>query len=96
MRKLNRGDRLLGPVEMRREIDLVRGSLLLGVAAALLFHPTGDCEDKEAEEIQQRIQKKGVEAVVGDLTGWSQDDADLETVVHDYHRLKTQSASSRL
>ncbi|KAG7093568.1 hypothetical protein E1B28_007238 [Marasmius oreades] len=39
LRKLKRGDRFLGPIEMCREFELERDALLVGVASALLFHP---------------------------------------------------------
>ncbi|KIK61916.1 hypothetical protein GYMLUDRAFT_165456 [Collybiopsis luxurians FD-317 M1] len=96
LRKLRRGDRLLGPIEMCRERNLERDTLLLGVAAALLFHPTGAQEDKEATEVQNRIQEEGIEKVVADLTGWSQDDEDLKKVVQNYNQLKGQPLTARL
>ncbi|KAF9077973.1 mannitol-1-phosphate 5-dehydrogenase [Rhodocollybia butyracea] len=93
LRKLKRGDRLLGPVEMCRERNLEHNTLLTGVAAALLFHPTGVNEDKEATEVQQRIEQEGIEKVVSDLTGWSQDETDLKQVIQEYHRLKGQPSA---
>jgi len=87
LRKLKRGDRLLGPIEMCREGNLERGALLLGVAAALLFHPTGENGDKEAMEVQERIQQEGIEKVVSDLTGWDNDDMDLQQIICDYNRM---------
>ncbi|KAJ8095186.1 hypothetical protein AAF712_007189 [Marasmius tenuissimus] len=39
LRKLKKGDRLLGPIEMCREFGLKHDGLLVGVASALLFHP---------------------------------------------------------
>ncbi|KAJ3974173.1 mannitol dehydrogenase C-terminal domain-containing protein [Lentinula raphanica] len=88
LRKLRKGDRLLGPVEMCREQNLPHDSLLLGIAAALLFHPTGVHEDQEANEMQEKIRQQGIEQVVADLTGWEKDDDDLQKVNEQYHRLK--------
>ncbi|ESK94862.1 mannitol-1-phosphate 5-dehydrogenase [Moniliophthora roreri MCA 2997] len=39
LRKLKKGDRFLGPIEMCREMGLPRDALLIGVASALLFNP---------------------------------------------------------
>lgn len=88
LRKLRRGDRLLGPVEMCRERNLEHDTLLLGISAALLFHPTGVHEDEEANELQDRIRREGIEAVVTDLTGWAKDDEDLRKVIREYSRMK--------
>ncbi|KAJ4470093.1 mannitol dehydrogenase C-terminal domain-containing protein [Lentinula aciculospora] len=90
LRKLRKGDRLLGPVEMCRERNLEHDTLLLGVAAALLFYPTGIHEDKEANEIHDRIQQEGIEEVVSDLTGWSKDDVDSQKIIQEYSRLKSE------
>ncbi|KAJ3789799.1 mannitol dehydrogenase C-terminal domain-containing protein [Lentinula aff. detonsa] len=89
LRKLRQGDRLLGPVEMCRERNLGHDTLLLGIAAALLFHPTGLHEDQEANEMQDRIQQEGIEKVVSDLTGWEIDDHDLQKITREYSRLKS-------
>ncbi|KAJ3801738.1 mannitol dehydrogenase C-terminal domain-containing protein [Lentinula aff. detonsa] len=89
LRKLRQGDRLLGPVEMCRERNLGHDTLLLGIAAALLFHPTGVHEDQEANEMQDRIQQEGIEKVVSDLTGWEKDDEDLQEITREYSRLKS-------
>ncbi|KAH7878923.1 mannitol dehydrogenase [Lentinula edodes] len=88
LRKLRRGDRLLGPVEMCRERNLEHDTLLLGISAALLFHPTGVHEDEEANELQDRIRREGIEAVVSDLTGWEKEDEDLRKVIREYSRMK--------
>ncbi|KAF5385538.1 hypothetical protein D9757_006721 [Collybiopsis confluens] len=95
LRKLRRGERLLGPVEMCKEKNLKRDSLLSGFAAALLFHPTHvsddeheQNEDQEATELQERISRDGVQRVVGELTGWSGDDEDLRKVVRKYDEFK--------
>ncbi|KAE9399228.1 mannitol-1-phosphate 5-dehydrogenase [Gymnopus androsaceus JB14] len=92
LRKLKRGDRLLGPVEMCRERSLEHDTLLLGVAAALLFHPTDG--DKEATEVQERIQRDGIEKVVSELTGWEYDDVDLQKIIGDYNRMKSYAVQT--
>lgn len=88
-RKLKQGDRLLGPIEMCRERNLEHDALLLGVAAALLFNPTGEHEDEDAIEIQQRIQRDGIDKVVSDLTGWSHDDKDSQKIIQEYNKMKS-------
>ncbi|KIK65816.1 hypothetical protein GYMLUDRAFT_38296 [Collybiopsis luxurians FD-317 M1] len=104
LRKLKRGERLLGPIEMCREHKLGRDTLLLGFAAVLLFDPskrnhstpeaTGteeeEHEDKEATELQEWIHRDGVDKVVRDLTGWNEDDEDLKKVVGKYGELTSQ------
>ncbi|KAF5351553.1 hypothetical protein D9758_007244 [Tetrapyrgos nigripes] len=87
LRKLKQGDRLLGPIEMCRELNLPRDALLKGVAAALLFSPQGG-EDEEATELQERLFKKGVKDVVLELTGWKDDDEDLGGILKEYENLK--------
>ncbi|KIK65795.1 hypothetical protein GYMLUDRAFT_93672 [Collybiopsis luxurians FD-317 M1] len=90
LRKLKRGERFLGPIEMCRELKLKRDTLLLGVAAALLFYPTGEHEDEEATELRDRVEHQGIEKVVTDLTGWDQDDEDLQKITQKYNRLKSE------
>ncbi|KAK7466362.1 hypothetical protein VKT23_005089 [Stygiomarasmius scandens] len=95
MRKLKRGDRLLGPIEMCREFDLPRDGLLTGVAAALLFAPEGG-EDKEAKELQESVKQKGLNDVLLELTGWKDGDEDLDKIIREYEGLKGKSQNSRL
>lgn len=90
LRKLKSGDRLLGPIEMCRERNLEHDTLLLGVAAALLFCPEKEHEDNEATELQERIQRDGVEKLVSDLTGWKSDDEDAQKIVREYNKMKGQ------
>ncbi|KAF5385534.1 hypothetical protein D9757_006725 [Collybiopsis confluens] len=90
LRKLKPGERFLGPIEMCREMNFERDHLLLGVAAALLFHPTGEDEDEEATELQEKIQKEGAEKVVADITGWGKEDDDLQKVIRKYNQLKSE------
>jgi mannitol-1-phosphate 5-dehydrogenase len=87
LRKLKQGDRLLGPIDMCRELNLPRDGLLTGVAAALLFSPEGG-EDKEAKELQEKIFQKGVKDVVAELTGWKDGDEDLGKIIKEYENLK--------
>ncbi|KAF9266825.1 NAD(P)-binding protein [Marasmius fiardii PR-910] len=51
LRKLKKGDRLLGPIELCREFGLDRDGLLVGVASALLFHPKKSTRRKSSAAV---------------------------------------------
>ncbi|THU97780.1 mannitol-1-phosphate 5-dehydrogenase [Dendrothele bispora CBS 962.96] len=95
LRKLKKGDRLLGPIEMCREFGLPREGLLMGVAAALLFAPK-DSEDEQVKELKGMIEEKGLRKVVLELTGWEEGDEDVEKVVGEYEKLKGKGFDCRL
>ncbi|KAL0568373.1 hypothetical protein V5O48_013620 [Marasmius crinis-equi] len=166
LRKLKKGDRLLGPIELCREYKLNHDGLLVGVASALLFHPRKSTRrksstaasgpssrrgsqagpasrknshgtsllnplaqlrlslqqtkaqqekeessaiveddyyeyefeeepaDPQAQEVSVMIAEKGLVPVILDLTGWKEDDEDVQKVVWAYEKLRDEGVEA--
>ncbi|VDC04070.1 unnamed protein product [Peniophora sp. CBMAI 1063] len=85
LRKLGRRDRLLGPIYMARLYDLPIDNLCRSVAAAFLFDLK---EDEESVELQEKVQKIGIEDAVVTITGFEKGTREFEAVVKAYNELK--------
>jgi len=66
LRKLGRGDRLLGPARMCIEYGIGVPHLAIGIAAALHYENE---EDEQSVEMRKAIAEKGLEQYVVELTG---------------------------
>ncbi|KAJ7509702.1 mannitol dehydrogenase domain-containing protein [Mycena galericulata] len=67
LRKLAKGDRLVGPARMCVEYGVPVHHLATGIAAALLYH---NADDEQSVEMQKNIEEKGVGTYVAELTGF--------------------------
>ncbi|KAF8585323.1 mannitol dehydrogenase domain-containing protein [Ramaria rubella] len=85
LRKLGRGDRLLGPTHMAREYGLPVDNLARGIAAAFLFQ---NGEDEQAVELQKKISRLGIERAVVEVTGFEDGSEEYAQVVGAYHELR--------
>ncbi|TFK81837.1 mannitol-1-phosphate 5-dehydrogenase [Polyporus arcularius HHB13444] len=85
LRKLAKGDRLLGPTTMALEYGLPTDNLSKGIAAAFLFDYE---EDKQAVELQKRVEKEGIEKVVADITGFEQGGKEHGTILEAHEELR--------
>lgn len=87
LRKLAKGDRLLGPAYMAREYELSIPNLTKGIAAALLY----DVEDDEQSvELQKKVKDTGLAKVVAELTGWAVGSDEHRGVVETYELLRNK------
>ncbi|KAJ7020627.1 mannitol dehydrogenase domain-containing protein [Mycena alexandri] len=73
LRKLGRGDRLVGPARMCTEYNISMRHLPRGIAAALLYHNE---EDEQSVEMRKAIEEKGLEKYIVELTGF-EDGSDI-------------------
>ncbi|KAI0700009.1 mannitol-1-phosphate 5-dehydrogenase [Cerioporus squamosus] len=87
LRKLAKGDRLLGPTAMALEYGLPTDNLSKGIAAALLFDHD---EDMQAMDLQKRVEKEGIEKVVADITGFEQGSKEHGKILEAYEELRKQ------
>ena len=85
LRKLAKGDRLLGPTEMALQYGLPTDNLSKGIAAAFLFDYK---EDKQAVDLQKRVEQEGIEKVVADFTGFEEDSKEHGKILEAYHDLR--------
>ncbi|RPD62752.1 mannitol-1-phosphate 5-dehydrogenase [Lentinus tigrinus ALCF2SS1-7] len=85
LRKLAKGDRLLGPTEMALVYGLPTDNLSKGIAAAFLFDYK---EDKQAVDLQKRVEKEGIEKVVADITGFEQGSKEHGKILEAYKELR--------
>lgn len=89
IRKLSRDDRLVGPALRAQALKIPIPHLTSVIAAALLFdYP----EDRDAVELQSRLARDGVDAVIAEVMG-----VELENPLHAqiagaYHWLKRRQA----
>ena len=66
LRKLSAGDRLIKPLLGTLEYDLPHHNLIEGIAAALHYRSE---QDPQAQELQQLLESKGVQAALAELSG---------------------------
>ncbi|KAJ7625651.1 mannitol dehydrogenase domain-containing protein, partial [Roridomyces roridus] len=85
LRKLGRGDRLVGPARMCVEHDIPVHHLATGIAAALLYR---NDEDEQSVEMCKAIEEKGLGAYVGELTGFEEGSDVHKRIVEEYERLQ--------
>ncbi|OSD07545.1 mannitol dehydrogenase domain-containing protein [Trametes coccinea BRFM310] len=84
LRKLAKGDRLLGPAYMAREYSLPIDNLAKGIAAAFLYEMP---DDKQSVELQKKVEKDGIEHAVAEITGFDKGSKEHRKVVDAYHAL---------
>jgi mannitol-1-phosphate 5-dehydrogenase len=88
LRKLSKGDRLLGPTVMARAYGLPIDHLARGIAAAFLF----DVEsDPQSVQMIGRINQVGIEQAVTEFTGLEEGSEEHDKIVTAYNELKAKS-----
>ncbi|KAI0647757.1 mannitol dehydrogenase domain-containing protein [Trametes meyenii] len=93
LRKLEKGDRLLGPAYMARDYGLPIDNLAKGIAAVFLYEVP---EDKQSVELQKKAEKLGVEKAVAEITGFDEGTEEHLKVVGAYYALrKTDTRRNR-
>ncbi|KAI0373762.1 mannitol dehydrogenase domain-containing protein [Pilatotrama ljubarskyi] len=85
LRKLEKGDRLLGPAYMAREYGLPIDNLAKGIAAAFLYEVP---EDKQSVELQKKIEQQGIEKAITEITGFAKGSEEHRKTLDAYHALK--------
>ncbi|KAI1794851.1 mannitol-1-phosphate 5-dehydrogenase [Ganoderma leucocontextum] len=85
LRKLSKGDRLLGPTSMALEFGLPIDNLSMGIAAAFLYDVP---EDKQSVELQNRVKREGISKVVADVTGFEEGGKEHRKITHAYQRFR--------
>ncbi|EIM85381.1 uncharacterized protein STEHIDRAFT_98926 [Stereum hirsutum FP-91666 SS1] len=86
LRKLGKGDRLMGPVKYALEYGLGWDNLAKGIAAAFMFEAEGD---EESVELQRKVKEKGIEGAVEEVLGFERGSEENGKVVGAYEELKT-------
>ncbi|KAH9967773.1 mannitol-1-phosphate 5-dehydrogenase [Lactifluus volemus] len=87
LRKLAKGDRLLGPMVMAREYGLLVDHLARGIAAAFLFDVK---DDPQSVELIGEVDKFGIGHVVAAHTGFEEGSEEHSKIVAAYKELKAQ------
>ncbi|KAI0771168.1 mannitol dehydrogenase domain-containing protein [Trametes elegans] len=85
LRKLAKGDRLLGPAHMAREYGLPIDNLAKGIAAALLYEVP---EDKQSVELQKKIEQQGIEKTVAEITEFAEGSDEHRKIIDAYNALR--------
>ncbi|KAI0357408.1 mannitol dehydrogenase domain-containing protein [Trametes cingulata] len=85
LRKLAKGDRLLGPAYMARESGLPIDNLAKGIAAAFLYEVP---EDKQSVELQKQIDQQGIKKAIAEITGFAEGSEEHRKILDAYHALK--------
>ena len=88
LRKLAKGDRLLGPTAMAREYGLPIDHLSRGIAAAFLFDVK---DDPQSVELIGEVDRVGIEGTVAERTGFEEDSEEHGKIVVAYRELKALS-----
>lgn len=88
LRKLAKGDRLLGPTAMAREYGLPIDHLARGIAAAFLFDVK---DDPQSVELIGEVDRVGIEGTVAERTGFEEDSEEHGKIVVAYRELKALS-----
>jgi mannitol-1-phosphate 5-dehydrogenase len=87
LRKLAKGDRLLGPTMMAREYDLPVDYLARGIAAAFLFDVQSD---PQSVELMRKVDQVGIERAVAECTGLDTDSDVHRKIISAYNAFKTK------
>ncbi|KAI0282438.1 mannitol-1-phosphate 5-dehydrogenase [Russula brevipes] len=87
LRKLAKGDRLLGPTAMAREYGLPIDHLARGIAAAFLFDLKGD---PQSVELMRKIGQAGIERSIVEYTGFEADGDEHRKILSAYKELKAK------
>ncbi|KAI0260976.1 mannitol-1-phosphate 5-dehydrogenase [Gloeopeniophorella convolvens] len=85
LRKLAKGDRLLGPTTMAHDYGLPVDNLTRGIAAAFLFDVK---DDPQSIEIVEKIGKSGIDHAVAEYTGFEDGSEVHGKIVAAYRQLK--------
>jgi mannitol-1-phosphate/altronate dehydrogenase len=84
LRKLGKGDRLLGPAHIAHAYGLPMDNLLKGIAAALLFKAE---DDEESKELQKRVKSAGIQRVIAEIMGFEDGSQEQASILAAYHSL---------
>jgi len=87
LRKLAKGDRLLGPTMMAREYGLPVDHLARGIAAAFLFDVKSD---PQSVELMGKVDQVGIERAVAESTGIDADSDVHDKIISAYNALKAK------
>ncbi len=87
LRKLSKGDRLLGPTGMALEFGLPTDNLSMGIAAAFLYDVP---EDTQSVELQNRVKREGISKVVADVTGFEEGGEEHRKITDAYRGLRSK------
>jgi len=93
LRKLGRNDRFVGPAQLCKDYGLPNKHLCRGIAAAMRYENDDDIQNVE---LQDQIERDGVEKVAIELTGWAEDDAEIGHIMWNYkdlEKLQTRRSS---
>ncbi|KAJ7196998.1 mannitol-1-phosphate 5-dehydrogenase [Mycena pura] len=85
LRKLGRGDRLVGPARMCTEYGVAVRHLATGIAAALWYDNT---EDEQSVEMRRAVAEKGLEKYVVELTGFEEGSDVHQHILKSYKELE--------
>ncbi|KAJ6482037.1 mannitol-1-phosphate 5-dehydrogenase [Mycena vitilis] len=85
LRKLGRGDRLVGPARMCTEQGVAVHYLAKGIAAALLYE---NKDDEQSVEMRQAITEKGLGKYVTELTAFEEDSDVHKGILKSYTELE--------
>ena len=85
LRKLSRGDRLLGPLAMAREYGLSTARLCKGIAAGFLYDVR---DDPQSADLQERIKAKGIEKAITDITEYVEGSDEHAQILEAYQELR--------
>jgi len=94
LRKLGRNDRFVGPAQLCKDYRLPNKHLCRGVAAAMRYENN---DDPQSVELRDWIKRDGVEKVAVELTGWTEDDAEIGYIMWNYkdlEKLQTRRSST--
>ncbi|KAI0662257.1 mannitol dehydrogenase domain-containing protein [Cubamyces menziesii] len=85
LRKLAKGDRLLGPAYMAREYKLPIDNLAKGIAAAFLYEVS---DDKQSVDLQKKVEEQGIEKAIAETTGFSEGSDEHGKILDAYYDLQ--------
>ena len=87
LRKLSKGDRLLGPTVIAREYGLPIDHLARGIAAAFLFDVKSD---PQSVQMIERINQAGIEHAVAEFTGFEEGSEEHDKIITAYKEFKAK------
>jgi mannitol-1-phosphate 5-dehydrogenase len=85
LRKLTVNDRLVGAANLALEYDIIPENICTGIAAALHYNYK---KDVQASELQKKIEIKGVDAVLSEVSGIERNSKLSEMIKTKYLKLK--------
>ncbi|KAI0712540.1 mannitol dehydrogenase domain-containing protein [Earliella scabrosa] len=87
LRKLAKGDRLLGPMHMALEYGLPTDNLAKGVAAAFMYD---NPEDRQSVELQKKVKAQGIAKAIAEGTGFQEGSKEHSKILDAYHSLRQE------